>query len=283
MRPYFCGFLLGLLATPAATLYGQAADAFPLHVVTEGSASTTIILLHGGPGIRHNYLRPEWDALIDIARLVYYDQRGCGLSTTRGPHHWHQHVADLDALIARESPDDPVILAGSSWGSHLALLYAHEYPSKVEALILSGLAPWPDAAQIRGGFSHLSNEDRELYRALQSSPLESTVALDSAQVADSGGFHPELAPRIGTSCTGAGRATFFSLESVIPASRLREITVPVLIVRGPLTHPTIDGSEAIGAILPHAEVITITETGHNPWVEKAAVFFGVVRDFVRRQ
>jgi pimeloyl-ACP methyl ester carboxylesterase len=242
MRTYFCGLILAVLGTQPIGLHGQGTGALPLHVVTEGSASTTIILLHGGPGIRHNYLRPEWDALTDMARLVYYDQRGCGRSTMRGPHRWRQHVADLDALVARESPDDPVILAGSSWGSHLALLYAHGHPSRVEALILSGLAPWPDAMQIRAGFSHLDSEDQELFRALRSSPMASTLVLDSVEVANSGGFHPALAQRIGTSCTGAGRATFFSLESAIPESRSGEITVPVLIVRGPLAHVSLDGS-----------------------------------------
>jgi pimeloyl-ACP methyl ester carboxylesterase len=141
MRLYFV-IAVFLLAQPTIG-HAQVAVTFPLHVVRVGSGASAIVLLHGGPGIRHNYLRPEWDTLSDLARLIYHDQRGCGLSTRRGPHHWRQHVADLDALILRESPQSGVILAGSSWGSYLALLYAHEHPTRVKALILSDLPPWP--------------------------------------------------------------------------------------------------------------------------------------------
>jgi pimeloyl-ACP methyl ester carboxylesterase len=274
---------VGLLVhSSASAVRAQAADSLPLHVVTVGSGPLTIIVLHGGPGIRHNYLRPEWDALSDTGQLVYYDQRGCGLSTPHGPHHWRQHVADLAEVVRRVSPTGTVAIAGSSWGSLLALLYAHKHPTRVSALILSGLPHWPDQGRLRDGFSQLAADDQEVYQDLQSAPRKSNLMLDSAAVAESGGFHPALAPRIGTSCTGTGRATSFSLASVIPENRLGEIEVPVLIVHGPLAHPEIDGAASIGAVLPRAEIIRIEQTGHNPWVERPEVFFRVVREFLDR-
>jgi pimeloyl-ACP methyl ester carboxylesterase len=114
----------------------------PLHVVTVGSGPVTTVVLHGGPGARHNYLRPEWDQLQDIGRVVYYDQRGCGKSVREGPHSWKQHVQDLHNLLTALEPSGPIVLAGSSWGSNLALLYAYTYPDHVSALVLSGLVVW---------------------------------------------------------------------------------------------------------------------------------------------
>src|SRR5262245_66589927 len=39
-----------------------------------------IILLHGGPDFDHTYLLPDMDRLADAYHLIYYDQRGRGLS-----------------------------------------------------------------------------------------------------------------------------------------------------------------------------------------------------------
>jgi proline iminopeptidase len=39
-------------------------------------SSTPLVVLHGGPDFNHHYLLPELDGLADLARLIYYDQRG---------------------------------------------------------------------------------------------------------------------------------------------------------------------------------------------------------------
>lgn len=138
--------LLGLapLAAPAQELPNGNGL---LRLVELGSGRATIIVLHGGPGFGHQYLRPEWDVLARRYRVVYYDQRGCGRSQRRGPYHWEQHVADLHTLVLSYRAHGPVVLAGSSWGSWLALLYAWSYPHQVAALVLSGVPPWPIGGQ----------------------------------------------------------------------------------------------------------------------------------------
>ena len=45
-----------------------------------GTGDDVVIILHGGPCASHTYLRPEFDALSEVARLIHYDQRGCGKS-----------------------------------------------------------------------------------------------------------------------------------------------------------------------------------------------------------
>lgn len=39
-----------------------------------------ITVLHGGPDFDHSYLLPDLDRLADAFRLIYYDQRGRGMS-----------------------------------------------------------------------------------------------------------------------------------------------------------------------------------------------------------
>lgn len=48
-------------------------------------AGPPVILLHGGPGLSHYYLRPGMDPLADRFALIYYDQRGGGRSVLGNP------------------------------------------------------------------------------------------------------------------------------------------------------------------------------------------------------
>jgi proline iminopeptidase len=107
-----------------------------------GQNNQTVIVLHGGPGATHQYLRPEFDALAKTARVIYYDQRGCGKSDSATSYTWQDHVADLKRLIATLAKDQKVFLAGSSWGSLLAILYAYTNPNDVKGVILTGTVAW---------------------------------------------------------------------------------------------------------------------------------------------
>lgn len=50
-------------------------------------------------------------------------------------------MGDLSRVIETVAPDQKVVLAGSSRGVKLAVLFIHFHPSKVCGLILSGLVP----------------------------------------------------------------------------------------------------------------------------------------------
>lgn len=101
-----------------------------------------VVVLHGGPGAHHDYLRPGFDGLARGRELVYYDQRGGGQSAVARdvPVGWTEQVADLEALRAAWELDR-LTLAGYSWGGLLALLYATERPERIERLALVSPAP----------------------------------------------------------------------------------------------------------------------------------------------
>ena len=109
-----------------------------------------MVVLHGGPGADHEYLRPGFDALAKGRELIYYDQRGGGRSAVARevPVGWTEHVADLEAL--REAWGlDRLTIAGYSWGGLLALLYALRHPQRVGRLALISPAPAWRAARDR--------------------------------------------------------------------------------------------------------------------------------------
>lgn len=109
-----------------------------------------LVLLHGGPGAGHAYLRPGFDRLGRGRTLVYYDQRGGGRSAVGRdvPVGWQEQVADLDAL--REAWGlEQLSLCGYSWGGLLAMLYAVAHPARVARLALVSPAPAWRAARER--------------------------------------------------------------------------------------------------------------------------------------
>ena len=107
-----------------------------------GDKKEIVIVLHGGPCAQHQYLRPEFDGLSEVATVIYYDQRGCGESSIAKSYHWKDHVDDLYRLMKNISPNNKVFFASSSWGSWLALLFSYKHPELVKGLILSGLVYW---------------------------------------------------------------------------------------------------------------------------------------------
>ncbi|MEM6288388.1 MAG: alpha/beta hydrolase [Bacteroidota bacterium] len=285
--------LLGAVVLAGCATGGQA----PLvhhEVVGTGPA---VVVLHGGPGVAHDYLRPEWDRLAAAGyRVIYYDQRGCGRSPGAPQFRWKRDVEDLDRLLGRVSPDGPVVLAGSSWGPHLALLFARERPDRVRALVLSGTPPWPDWA------AHLETSD-ELSRVLVESGARTPAQIARTDSLNSGlrpsalpppdsvalvaaGLPPVLAGRIAAHPTGNGSCPDVWLSKMAeahtlpPMDSLAAVRAPTLLVEGTRFVPRApDGSRSVAAVIPNARVVSVN-AGHDPWLEAPDEFFRVVTDFL---
>jgi proline iminopeptidase len=110
-----------------------------LYVEEEGKG-TPLVLINGGPGGTHHYFHPWFSKAKKYVRVIYYDQRGCGLSDFEpGEEGYsvHQAVADLDA-IRKALNIDKWVLLGYSYGGFLAQFYTVNYPENVAGLILLG-------------------------------------------------------------------------------------------------------------------------------------------------
>ena len=148
------GFLriLVWLSTPLG-LYGQ--DGFVegeprLAYWKVGQQRQTVIVLHGGPGAPHQYLRPEFDALSQTSTLIYYDQRGCGKSESAPSYIWQDHVADLKTTHHDPSQKPE----GDSGGLFLGIRFSYTL-----RLYLSGGCEWIDSIRhdnLAGGRKDLS-------------------------------------------------------------------------------------------------------------------------------
>jgi len=109
--------------------------------VSQADTGTSLILLHGGPGVGSFYLKPL-EALADERSVVRYDQLGTGKSdpTSDTALFTIAHfVRELEALRAHLGYER-VHLLGHSWGSILALEYYRAHPAHVASLTLASAA-----------------------------------------------------------------------------------------------------------------------------------------------
>lgn len=177
-------YVVARLVTDDPSLPSETVAGIQLHMrVVDGPESApVIIVLHGGPGGDFRSLQ-GLGALSDQYTIVFYDQRGAGLServsvdrlTLAG------HLEELDGVIDLVSPENDPILIGHSWGAMLATAYLGQNPDAIRAAVLiepgyldavgqqawreesqtylSGIAYWREA--ILAGFraQHVSGPD----------------------------------------------------------------------------------------------------------------------------
>lgn len=113
-----------------------------LYCETEGEG-VPLVLIHGGPGGTHHCFHPWFSRAKDFCKVIYYDQRGCGLSDYiegEEGYTFRQAVDDLDKL-RRQLKIDKWIVCGYSYGGALAQYYAIAYPEHTSGMVLVGARP----------------------------------------------------------------------------------------------------------------------------------------------
>lgn len=98
-----------------------------------------LLVLHGGPGMGHDYLDNLEALASDRQKIVFYDQLGCGRSDAPDdPNRWKfpRFIAEIES-VRKSLGLDKVVIYGQSWGGMLAIEYFLTQPKGVIGGILS--------------------------------------------------------------------------------------------------------------------------------------------------
>ncbi|MEM9055900.1 MAG: alpha/beta fold hydrolase, partial [Pseudomonadota bacterium] len=279
-----------------------------------------LLFLHGGPGAYSVALTPTVEALSALAGdghdVYFYDQIGGGLSARLDDvtqYTLARHLADLDAVVERIG-SDRVVLVASSFGASLGASFIARRPERVAAAVFSGSGPLfhPDWIEVSDGKVDdvLSAAERERFSQAIEKPrllaavilaqLNPNAAARFAPEAEVGAFFDAVANEFylsATVCPGAdalvtsggygfwsNRMTGKSLRSRSddPRPRLRELTLPVLVLRGVCDYKKEAVAREYAEVFPNARFHALEGAGHMPYLDAREGYLALVRPFLAR-
>lgn len=142
LKPNDPGNLVPKTVTEDPSLPAISVNGTKLHSETFGNPlNPMVVALHGGPGADYLSIRNCKMLADDGYFVVFYDQRGSGLSQRHDKNIYSIQLMldDLTAVINyyRKSANQKIFLLGHSWGAMLATAYVNSYPDAINGLILA--------------------------------------------------------------------------------------------------------------------------------------------------
>ncbi|HEX2868129.1 MAG TPA: alpha/beta hydrolase [Ignavibacteriales bacterium] len=272
-----------------------------IYCQTTGDGEEDIVVVHGGPGLAHNYLMPHFKELSDNYRLIYYDQRGSGLSEPLKKDELHlmdSMVSDLEG-VRKAFNIEKMNLAGQSFGALIAINYALKYPQNVKTLLL--LEPAPGKTEYIKDFSEeivrrLSDRNKEI--------LKRIVNSDEFSKFDPEAFKAFLRTRFKAYFKDTllvnkvyldyfdeqGVKKFFGSSKAFEPYFLNydlyagmgKINCPVLIIHGALDPVPEEAVEKMASAIKGSELHIIPGSGHFVHIENPQEYFSLIRSFLEK-
>ena len=267
-------------------------------VVGSGEA-TPLLVLHGGPGFTHEYMR-SLEALADERAVVFYDQLGCGRSDRPDDLSlWtvERHVEEL-GLVREALGLETVHILGQSWGGMLATDYLLTRPSGVESCVMASpcisIPHWvADAARLKAALpaEHIATIDRHEADGFTTCPeymaamlvyyKRHVCRLDPWPVEVERAFHT-YGPVVYETMWGPSEFTVSgNLADYDRSPRLKEIRLPVLFTCGRYDEATPESVGWYSNLLPGSRLVVFEESSHMCHLEERDRYNRVIRDFLR--
>ncbi|MFW9901773.1 MAG: alpha/beta fold hydrolase [Candidatus Thorarchaeota archaeon] len=254
----------------------------------EHGSGFPFLVMHGGLGVDHTYLRPALDILGDFMKLIFYDHRGHGRSGRPQINTiTYKQLAD-DANILRESLGYRKIgIIGNSAGGYIALNYAIHHPENLCYLILIDTAPAFDYLEEVMTIVQNKNPTPEILQTFND-PVDPTVEgfrnqfkiLQPLYFYDFTSKHQKMAYDLIDKMILNPKVAALN-EILMPkfnvSSQLSKIEVPTLILVGRddfISPPS--QAERMHKSIPNSEIYIFEKCGHYPFFETPDDFLRVV-------
>lgn len=302
----FCSAMFITIFMPANAAEGIAKQSGKVllngveHCYLKLGQGKPIVVLHGGPGMFHDYFLPHFEPLAQDFQLIFYDQRGNGCSPaklTADNFTVEQLVDDLEAF-RRFLGLPKMTLLGHSWGGLLAMHYAIAHPDKLDKMILSN----PAAADSKHHQQMLVVKNSR-YTPQVIAEIEQIMQSGAIQKGDGVAFkrlvmlaegvnahQPEnIEQLLGKMKYSAQRMQNALLISQLKTPffanydlhlQLAKVNVQTLVIHGDSDAIPLASDEAIVKSLPNAGLVRFAKSGHYPYAEQPKRFRSVVKAFI---
>jgi proline iminopeptidase len=283
LEPGEPGLLVPRTVDEDGTLPSISVNGTRLHSETFGNPNDLmLVVLHGGPG-------GDYRSLLNCSRfsadgffVVFYDQRGSGLSRRHNKETYtvQLFIDDLNAVINhyRQKTDQKVILMGQSWGAMLATAYVNARPGEISGVVMiePGGFTWSDTEEyikrVRSLelFDETTNDYVYLDQILTGDDhieLDYKAALQSAADFSPGNKVGNSGPypfwRIGAICNSAAME-YVRDHPFDFRTNLHQFTTKVLFVYSELNKAYGRAhAELVSSAYPNAQLACISGTGHE--------------------
>ncbi len=253
-----------------------------------------IVLLHGLASTIHMFdlIAPE---LAQSHHIIAFDQRGHGLSDKPDDDYDFETIAgDLDRILESMGTNQPIILAGHSWGAYTTLYYAATRSTRVKQIMLidGGIRPIGDSyqtwAEAERGLSppdYINRSEADIRRMIREDwlgaafrPELEALALSIFDLSNPFDVHAHLSRKNHLQIARA-------LWEFRPADYYSRILCPVLIMLATQTGSDSEldrYAQVAQAGLRDCHLIWMENTIHDiPW-QRPRELVGVIRPFLRQ-
>jgi len=275
-----------------------SADSTKMYYSIIGSGDT-LVVLHGGPGLSHKYLKPQLDSLLSSNfTLLYYDQRGSGWSEGLKDTlklNMQTYITDLDQIRSYFKLSE-LNLVGHSFGGLLGMYYGITYPDKLNSLVLIDT----DAAsyelrtpyQIKTINARLTEEQNNYLDSIYESDAYTNYDVTTYEKYYKTFLTTYFANPKDTSNLKLGFDSI-SVKKIDVTNKLvrkdlgtydihdllRVITCPTLILQGTESVFSVEGAEAINNELVNSELHLFGDCGHFEYIEAPDKFKQLIEEF----
>ena len=276
-----------------------------LHAEAFGAPTAPIVMaLHGGPGSDYRSMLPLQRLADDGYRVVFWDQRGAGLSQRHDASTYTipGYLEDLRLVIDHYTsrPDQPLVFIGHSWGAMYATWFINEhgdYGDRVKGAVLSEPGAFTKAQlddymrELDAGISFTSEQlndgawSRQFMSAADHARADYLAALLSYGGRPSEAHDPDHPAPFWRKGAIVSAQLFKLVENLDFdwTTNLPAFPAKVLFLRGERnTVDTLEQQQHLAAAYPSAEVSTIPGTGHEMIWERPDEYLAHTRDYFRQ-
>lgn len=264
-----------------------------------GGAGVPLLVVHGGPGLPHNYLS-SLERLADEREVIFWDQLGCGMS--RRPSNtalWtmERSVAEVDAVVKALGLTRFHVF-GNSWGGMLAQQYVLDATSAAVSLTISNsIASIPEftnmVARLKSELDPATQSAIDRHEAAGTTySAEYRAAIRTWNETYLCRVRPwpreleDAFKNMGAEvfATMFGPSDFHivgTIRSWDVFDRLAEISLPTLVLAGRFDECVPEHAWEIHRRIPGSRFELFEASAHMPFIEEPDRFDQVMREFLR--